>query len=136
MTTLGLDYVQACPVFALLYTDCIVSDQSFMVETIKAWDLWNTERCADLVDKTTAGHSCSFRDVMLCIQVGLLCVQERAEDRPSMSDVVSMLGSEGVNLPPPKQPAFSTLLSVPNGSESRRQRLSQNLVTMSAIEAR
>ncbi|KAI8552696.1 hypothetical protein RHMOL_Rhmol06G0286600 [Rhododendron molle] len=39
--------------------------------------------------------------------VGLLCVQQHPEDRPSMSSVVLMLGREG-SLPRPKQPGFFT----------------------------
>jgi hypothetical protein len=31
---------------------------------------------------------------MQCVQVALLCVQERAADKPTMSDVVYMLESE------------------------------------------
>lgn len=42
----------------------------------------------------------------MCIQVALLCVQESAEDRPAMDIVVSMLNSETVSLPKPKQPAY------------------------------
>lgn len=41
-----------------------------------------------------------------CIQVALLCVQENAEDRPAMDLAVSMLNSESVILPKPKQPAY------------------------------
>lgn len=37
----------------------------------------------------------------------LLCVQELAKDRPSISIVVSMLCSEIAHLPPPKPPAYS-----------------------------
>lgn len=40
------------------------------------------------------------------IQVALLCVQESAEDRPAMDHVLTMLNSENVNLPEPKQPAY------------------------------
>lgn len=43
---------------------------------------------------------------MRCIQVGLLCVQEQAEDRPNMATVVLMLGSESATLPQPKHPGF------------------------------
>ena len=49
---------------------------------------------------------------MRCVQVALLCVQESAVDRPTMSDVVSTLGSDIGILPDPKQPAFSTLEGV------------------------
>jgi len=40
-----------------------------------------------------------------CIQIGLLCVQEYATDRLTMSAVVFMLGND-THLPHPKQPAF------------------------------
>lgn len=43
---------------------------------------------------------------MKCIQVGLLCVQDSADDRPAMSQVVAMLGSEGITMPEPQQPAY------------------------------
>ncbi len=83
---------------------------------------------------STLTDSCPLNELMVCIQVGLLCVQEKAEDRPTMSDIVLMLSNEGVTLPTPKQPAFSTLLNVDLLTE--REKLSQNLVTLSAIEAR
>jgi hypothetical protein len=41
------------------------------------------------------------------VHVALLCVQESADDRPAMDEVVRMLSSgEGVALPEPKQPAY------------------------------
>lgn len=44
-------------------------------------------------------------EVLRCIQVGLLCVQKRPEDRPNMSTVVLMLNGEKL-LPDPCQPGF------------------------------
>ncbi|PON62140.1 Serine/threonine protein kinase [Trema orientale] len=102
-----------------------------------AWDLWNAGKYMELMDPTLmAANSCPMGDFMLCIQVGLLCVQERAEDRPTMSDVVLMLSNEGMSLAEPKRPAFSTLLSVVDDSSSREETPSQNPATMSAVEAR
>ena len=46
------------------------------------------------------------KEIMRCIQVGFLCVQESARSRPSMPSVVSMLNSEIVDLPTPNKPAF------------------------------
>ncbi|PON78434.1 Tyrosine-protein kinase [Parasponia andersonii] len=83
-----------------------------------------------------AANSCPMGNFMLCIQVGLLCVQESVEDRPTMSDVILMLSNEGVSLAEPKGPAFSTLLSVVDDSSSREETPSQNPATMSAVEAR
>ena len=51
--------------------------------------------------------SCSPIDVMRCLHIGLLCVQEDAADRPTMSTVVLMLGSDTMTLPKPTQLAFS-----------------------------
>ena len=42
---------------------------------------------------------------MRCIQVGLLCVQQDSEDRPTMAAIVFMLSGE-TSPPAPKQPAF------------------------------
>ncbi|XP_015868531.3 receptor-like serine/threonine-protein kinase SD1-8 [Ziziphus jujuba] len=100
-----------------------------------AWDSWNGGRCMELIDPTMDAL-CSVDDTMLYIQVGLLCVQESAEDRPTMSDVVSMFSNERTSLPTPKQPAYSTLLKAADSSISRRQTPSQNLVTISVVEAR
>ena len=43
----------------------------------------------------------------LRLHIGLLCVQEDAVDRPTMSTVVVMLASETMTLPIPNHPAFS-----------------------------
>jgi hypothetical protein len=44
-------------------------------------------------------------EVLRCIHVSLLSMQQRPEDRRSMSSVVLMLGSESP-LPQPKEPGF------------------------------
>ncbi|KAL5547967.1 hypothetical protein UlMin_003198 [Ulmus minor] len=100
-----------------------------------AWNLWNCGKCMELMDPTLS-DSCSMSDVIMYIQVGLLCVQESAEDRPTMSDVISMLSNEGATLPMPKQPAFSTHLITDVEKPSIMPNHSQNLLTFSAILAR
>lgn len=71
-----------------------------------AWELWREERALELVD-TTLIESCSRNEVMRCIHVGLLCVQDYAKDRPSMSNVVSMLMNDTKQPPPPpERPGF------------------------------
>jgi hypothetical protein len=59
----------------------------------------------DLLDPTVR-HSCSRNEVVRCIQMGLLCVQEDPANRPTMATIVLMLNSYSVTLPLPKQPAF------------------------------
>ena len=51
------------------------------------------------------GETYPTNEVSRCIQIGLLCVQEHATDRPTMSAVVFMLSND-TPLPSPKQPAF------------------------------
>ncbi|KAL3519604.1 hypothetical protein ACH5RR_017753 [Cinchona calisaya] len=70
-----------------------------------AWKLWREGRGLELMD-SAAGEKCSTFEVIRCIQVGLLCVQEQAEDRPNMATVVLMLSSESASLPQPKHPGF------------------------------
>nr|XP_011461958.1 PREDICTED: G-type lectin S-receptor-like serine/threonine-protein kinase At4g27290 [Fragaria vesca subsp. vesca] len=50
--------------------------------------------------------NCNKEEYFKCVNVGLLCVQEDPGDRPTMSQVVFMLGSESATIPSLKQPAF------------------------------
>ncbi|KAF2317344.1 hypothetical protein GH714_020504 [Hevea brasiliensis] len=70
----------------------------------KIWHLWREERTWEIVDSSLK-DSCS-PEVLRCIQIGLLCVQEDVLERPTMSAVVLMLTSE-ISLPSPNQPAFT-----------------------------
>ncbi|GMJ14640.1 hypothetical protein like AT1G11340 [Hibiscus trionum] len=68
------------------------------------WELWEEEKAMEVVDSTLS-DSCSTDEILKCIQIGLLCVQEHATQRPTMSTVVSMLSKEAT-LPAPKPPTF------------------------------
>ncbi|KAI9083642.1 hypothetical protein K1719_034343 [Acacia pycnantha] len=86
------------------------------------WKSWNEKKVAALIDPRMYDANLE-KDILRCIHIGLLCVQELARERPSMSTVVSMLSSEIVNLPPPKQPAFiqwQSLLFSASKEESQR----------------
>jgi hypothetical protein len=41
-----------------------------------------------------------------CVHIGLLCVQDDPNDRPTISNVVTMLDSETGTLPTPKRAYF------------------------------
>ncbi|XP_061983758.1 G-type lectin S-receptor-like serine/threonine-protein kinase RKS1 [Populus nigra] len=68
------------------------------------WELWREEKALEIVDPSLT-ELYDPREALKCIQIGLLCVQEDATDRPSMLAVVFMLISE-TEIPSPKQPAF------------------------------
>ncbi|KAF7141462.1 hypothetical protein RHSIM_Rhsim06G0191200 [Rhododendron simsii] len=59
-----------------------------------AWTLHKEDRSIELIDPTSK-DSCCPPEVLRSIHVGLLCVQQHPDDRPSMSSMVLMLGSEG-----------------------------------------
>ncbi|MFQ6643438.1 hypothetical protein Gotur_018482 [Gossypium turneri] len=70
-----------------------------------AWKLWNEDNILAFIDPAISDSSFD-REILKCIHVGLLCVQNFAKDRPTMSTVTSMLSSEIENLPATKQPPF------------------------------
>ncbi|XP_021829961.1 G-type lectin S-receptor-like serine/threonine-protein kinase At4g03230 [Prunus avium] len=70
-----------------------------------AWRLWTENKALELMDKTL-DESCNKSQFIKCVNVGLLCVQEDPVDRPTMSNVLTMLDSEIAVSPTPKQPAF------------------------------
>ncbi|CAL5411023.1 unnamed protein product [Camellia sinensis] len=73
-----------------------------------AWKLWIEGNAIKLVDEKLETSTMLMSEVIKCIQIGLLCVQQRPEDRPTMSSVVLMLDNEGAMLSHPKQPGFYT----------------------------
>ena len=79
---------------------------SILFSCFQAWKLWNANNIIALIDPMI--YEPYFEIEMLrCIHVGLLCVQEFAKDRPIISVVMFMLKSEIVDLPRPKQLAFT-----------------------------
>ncbi|KAD7117351.1 hypothetical protein E3N88_04619 [Mikania micrantha] len=71
-----------------------------------AWKSWNNGTTSDLVDPLLKEASSSLTDIIKCIHIGLLCVQEKVNDRPTMATIVLMLNSFSVTLPVPTKPAF------------------------------
>ncbi|KAL0308032.1 UNVERIFIED_CONTAM: Receptor-like serine/threonine-protein kinase SD1-8 [Sesamum calycinum] len=70
-----------------------------------AWLLWKENKIHELMDECL-NDTFVESEVKRCVQVGLLCVQKYAEDRPVTSSVLLMLGTEGAILPEPKEPGF------------------------------
>ncbi|KAM4102050.1 hypothetical protein ACB094_05G193400 [Castanea mollissima] len=86
---------------------CFYDDQQYYLSLVGfAWKLWNDDNIMALVDPTI-WDPCFQMEMLRCIHVGLLCVQELARDRPTVSTIISMLNSEILDLPTPKKPAFT-----------------------------
>ncbi|XP_030928460.1 G-type lectin S-receptor-like serine/threonine-protein kinase At4g03230 [Quercus lobata] len=96
------------------------------------WRLWTETKVLDLMDQTLH-ESCNADLFTKCVNVGLLCIQEDPSDRPTMSNVVTMLDSETVTVPTPKQPAFVLRRGESSTSSSRPETYTE--ITTSLEEA-
>ncbi|KAH7515432.1 hypothetical protein FEM48_Zijuj10G0025700 [Ziziphus jujuba var. spinosa] len=103
------------------------------------WELWKEGRVLDIVDPILRQPFSAQKEISKCIPIGLLCVQEGAIDRPTMSTVIFMLANE-TNLPPPNTPAFifqqKTSYDGDSSTSRSGQALSLNSITITKLEAR
>ncbi|CAN6456325.1 unnamed protein product [Victoria cruziana] len=76
-----------------------------------AWSLWSRGMGLEFMDPLLRGTS-QTHERLRYIHIGLLCVQDDAESRPTMSSVLLMLVSESLVLPVPTEPTFSIKRSV------------------------
>ncbi|KAL6655089.1 hypothetical protein ACP70R_005915 [Stipagrostis hirtigluma subsp. patula] len=100
-----------------------------------AWNLWKEGKAKDLVDSSIV-ESCIADEALLCIHIGLLCVQDNPNDRPLMPSVVFILENGSTTLPIPNKPVYFAHTN--NGVQVRRgnTQISNNSVTLSALEGR
>ncbi|KAJ0966088.1 hypothetical protein J5N97_027226 [Dioscorea zingiberensis] len=68
------------------------------------WQHWQGGTALQLKDQNLE-DGFRMEEVLRCIHIGLLCVQEEANQRPSMASIVLMLSSNSVSLPAPSPPA-------------------------------
>ncbi|KAM5563029.1 putative receptor-like protein kinase [Rosa sericea] len=69
-----------------------------------AWKNWRADTASNIIDPILS--SGSRTEMMRCINIGLLCVQQNIADRPTMTSVILMLTGNSLSLPVPSQPAF------------------------------
>ncbi|XP_074285750.1 G-type lectin S-receptor-like serine/threonine-protein kinase At4g27290 isoform X2 [Silene latifolia] len=69
-----------------------------------AWILFKEGEAYDVVDPLIRNAS-YVSEMQRAVHIGLLCVQQHPEERPSMPQVAVMLSSDG-ELPEPKEPGF------------------------------
>ncbi|RID49879.1 hypothetical protein BRARA_H00646 [Brassica rapa] len=70
-----------------------------------AWRLWTNGTPLDLLDPVIVDN-CQRNEVVRCIHISLLCIQEDPVDRPTLSNIVLMLTSNTVTLPVPRKPSI------------------------------
>ncbi|XP_047336344.1 cysteine-rich receptor-like protein kinase 44 [Impatiens glandulifera] len=98
-----------------------------------AWKLWSNGIPLEFVDNAL-GESYSKKEIIRCMHIGLLCVQEDPEARLSMIDVVLMLNNDDSLSPPsPRQPvSVFRYNSEPNRIEDDKS-VSLNKITISEV---
>ncbi|XP_057790584.1 G-type lectin S-receptor-like serine/threonine-protein kinase At4g27290 [Salvia miltiorrhiza] len=102
-----------------------------------AWMLWKEKSIMKMMDECLMA-TCVESQVTRCIHVGLLCVQNFAEDRPIMPSVVLMLASDGALLPEPNEPGYyiNGSCSPSRSSKSPCIKSENGTLTFTDLEAR
>ncbi|KAH7675709.1 Non-specific serine/threonine protein kinase protein [Dioscorea alata] len=70
------------------------------------WQHWNGGTSLELMKESVGDDQFRAEQVLRCIHMGLLCVQEDPKQRPSMASIVLMLNSYSTSLPAPSPPTF------------------------------
>ncbi|TVU42125.1 hypothetical protein EJB05_08515 [Eragrostis curvula] len=117
------------------------------------WGKWTTGSTIEVVDSSLDGHY-PEDEVLNCVEIGLLCVQENPADRPDASAVALMLSSNSTidERHPPSRPAFvfgsghsCTMYGIPAGASNTegalirdeqplKTAISENEVTISELQ--
>ncbi|MQM23524.1 hypothetical protein Taro_056589, partial [Colocasia esculenta] len=104
-----------------------------------AWQMWEEGRALELLDPSMLSSSSWDTEVLRCTQLAMLCIQEAASDRPTMSSIVSSLSNDTSPLPMPQKPAF-VMGRTPNpiqpSSFDRSSKSSTNELTRSSVMGR
>ncbi|PUZ67457.1 hypothetical protein GQ55_3G436500 [Panicum hallii var. hallii] len=100
-----------------------------------AWQLYKEGRWSELIDASLVPIRDSA-EVMRCMNIALLCVQEKAADRPTMLDVVAMLSSKTMVLVDPKHPGYFNLRVGNEEAFSATRQSSINDMTISVTTGR
>jgi hypothetical protein len=86
---------------------------------LQAWNNWREGTALNLVDPTLRASPTT--EILRCIHIGLLCVQENVANRPTMASILLMLNDDSITLSIPKKPAFLMDRSTISDMSSRRE---------------
>jgi len=102
---------------------------------MQAWRLWKEGKALELIESRIK-ESCVVSEAKRCIHVSLLCVQQYPQDRPTMTSVVQMLGSE-IELVEPKAPGFcQRKVYSGEGSPNQNEISSNDELTITSLNGR
>ncbi|KAE8811354.1 putative serine/threonine-protein kinase receptor [Hordeum vulgare] len=100
-----------------------------------AWNLWNDGKPMDMVDSSIIDN-CSPTEVLRCIHIGLLCVQDNPYNRPLMSSVVFMLENETTSLSTPQRPVYFAYRNSEAKETGENTSSSMNNMSVTMLEGR
>ncbi|KAG4394959.1 hypothetical protein GLYMA_20G137400v4 [Glycine max] len=69
------------------------------------WRQWKDQEPLSILDSNIKERY-SQMEVLRCIHIGLLCVQENLNDRPTITTIISYFNNHSLELPSPQEPAF------------------------------
>uniref|UniRef100_A0A803LKW4 Protein kinase domain-containing protein n=1 Tax=Chenopodium quinoa TaxID=63459 RepID=A0A803LKW4_CHEQI len=98
------------------------------------WRNWRENTAISIIDPTLT--TASRTDMIRCIHIGLLCVQDSVEDRPTMSSVVLMLSSRSLSLSVPSHPPFVSVTTSEYSKERILGSLSKNEDSVTSLNPR
>ncbi|XP_037438321.1 G-type lectin S-receptor-like serine/threonine-protein kinase At1g11300 [Triticum dicoccoides] len=101
---------------------------------VYSWNMWSEQKTEELQDSTIIDTSPD--EVLLCIHVALLCVQDNPEDRPLMSSVVFVLENGSSTLTSPNRPAYISRRSTEVDQIRQNIQTSVSTFTLTEIEGR
>ncbi|CAL2251424.1 unnamed protein product [Prunus armeniaca] len=103
-----------------------------------AWRHWRDGTPLELLDPNLR-DSYEKTEVIRCVHIGLLCVQENPDERPTTQSIVLMLSSDSVTMELPQKPAFfmhcRTELNMPSLTTESSDPTASNLLPFSVNEA-
>ena len=102
--------------------------------TVYAWNMWKEEKTEELPDSSII--EISTEEVLLCVKIGLLCIQENPDDRPLMSSVVFVLENGSTTLAAPSRPAYFARRGAEIDQIRNNIETSVNSFSLSQIEGR
>ncbi|CAL5062257.1 unnamed protein product [Urochloa decumbens] len=98
-----------------------------------AWRQWNEDRATELIDPLIR-TSCSVRQVLRCVHIALLCVQDHADERPDIPTVIKMLSNDSMSLPNPRPPTLMLRGREIESSRSSEKDQSHSIGTVSMTQ--
>ncbi|KAL0835225.1 hypothetical protein Bca101_087114 [Brassica carinata] len=112
-------------------------DETEANTTRVAWRQYTEDKACELIDEALKESCTDVSEVLRAIHIGLLCVQQDPQDRPTMSVVVLMLSSDMLLLDP-KEPGFynERNLLYSDTTSINLEIPSKNFQTMSVIDPR